>query len=110
MRRAKVLFKGAKAGLLTQHDDGTYTFQYNREYVLDPSRLAISLTMPKTETVYQSKYLFPFFFHLLPEGNNRQMVSHNLRIDLNDDFGLLLNTARVDTIGAVTVEKIEEPV
>ena len=110
MRRAKVKYKGETAGVLTQQDDGTYTFQYAREYLVDPSKLAISLTMPKTETTFQSKYLFPFFFHLLPEGTNRQAVCRNLRIDLNDDFGLLLNTASVDTIGAVTIEKIEEPV
>ena len=110
MRRAKVKYKGETAGILTQQDDGNYTYQYTREYLMDPSMLSISLTMPKTETTFQSKYLFPFFFHLLPEGTNREVVCRNLRIDLNDDFGLLLNTASVDTIGAVTIEKIEEPV
>jgi serine/threonine-protein kinase HipA len=39
---------------------------------------------------------------------NRQLQSRQLQIDENDDFGLLLATAQTDTIGAVTVQEIEE--
>ena len=38
---------------------------------------------------------------------NRQMQSQLLRIDPDDDFGILLATAQYDTIGAVTVKPIE---
>ena len=107
MRQAVVRYKGEKAGLLTQLDDGSFIFQYTPEWVLDQSKPPISLTLPKTAEPYRSDYLFPFFFHLLPEGTNRVVVSSNLRIDRDDDFGLLLNTAKTDTIGAVTIEKIE---
>ena len=110
MRQARVLHKGEIAGLLTQHDDGTFLFQYAREWIKDITKPAISLTMPKTEKEYRSEYLFPFFFHLLPEGTNREAVSRSLRIDSNDDLGLLLHTASIDTIGAITIEKIAQPV
>ncbi len=103
-----VLFKGVPAGILVQHDDGSFTFQYTKEWMNDTSKPAISLTLPKTENEYNSSYLLPFFFHLLPEGTNRQVITQNLRIDQDDDFGLLLNTAKVDTIGAVTITKMEE--
>ena len=44
---------------------------------------------------------------MLPEGSNKQVVCFHNRIDDNDAFGILLTTAVHDTIGAVTVEKIE---
>lgn len=110
MRQARVLYKGETAGWLSQHDDGTFLFQYAQEWMKDITKPPISLSMPKTESEYRSEYLFPFFFHLLPEGTNREVVCRNLRIDRNDDFGLLLQTARTDTIGAVTIEKVAQQV
>ena len=107
MRQARVIYKGQMAGLLTQQDDGSFIFRYTREWISDPAKPAISLTLPKTENPYQSEFLFPFFFHMLPEGTNRLLVTRDLRIDRDDDFGLLLHTARTDTIGAVTIEKVE---
>lgn len=62
--------------------------------------------MPLREKPYQSKVLFPFFFNMLSEGANRELQSQLLRIDKDDDFGILLATAQYDTIGAVTVKPI----
>ena len=45
---------------------------------------------------------------MLPEGSNKQVVCKLMRIDPDDYFGLLLTTAQNDTIGAVTVIKIEQ--
>ena len=47
------------------------------------------------------------FFHLLPEGNNRVQLCRAFRLDLEDDFGLLLQIAKHDTIGAITIQEIE---
>jgi len=110
MRQARVLYKGEVTGILIQHDDGTFSFRYADEWMKDSAKPPISLTIPKSNEEYRSEYLFPFFFHLLPEGTNREAVSSNLRIDRTDDFSLLLNTARFDTIGAVTIEKIDKPI
>lgn len=49
----------------------------------------------------------PPFFNMLSEGENRKLQSQLLHIDAADDFGILLATARYDTIGAVTVKPIE---
>jgi serine/threonine-protein kinase HipA len=46
------------------------------------------------------------FFHLLPEGANKQAVCKFKKIDPSDHFGILLNTAQFDTIGAITIEQI----
>ncbi len=106
MRQARIFFKGEEAGLLTQHDDGGFTYRYHDQWFVDAEKPPISLTLPKTEKEYHSEHLFPFFFNMLPEGANKQVVCTQMRIDTEDAFGLLLTTARYDTIGAVTVTKI----
>ena len=44
---------------------------------------------------------------MLPEGSNKQVVCKLNRLDKEDYFGLLITIAKHDTIGAVTVQKIE---
>jgi HipA-like protein len=107
MRRANILYKGGNAGVLTQHDDGSFTFSYNDSWMQDDSKPAISLTLPKSQKEYHSKYLFPFFYNMLPEGSNKQVICKMMRIDSSDYFGLLLTTAKNDTIGAVRVIKTQ---
>jgi serine/threonine-protein kinase HipA len=107
MRTAKITFKGTDAGTLTQHDDGTFTFAYREEWLIDTLQPAISLTFPKAQKVFHSKYLFPFFFNMLPEGSNKQVVCQLLKIDPDDYFGLLMAVAKNDTIGAVRVIKMQ---
>lgn len=107
MRRAGILYKGEEAGILTQHNDGAFTFRYHDAWMADNNKPGISLTLPKSRQEYHSKYLFPFFYHMLPEGSNKQVVCKLMRIDPDDSFGLLMTTAKTDTIGAVRVIKME---
>lgn len=44
---------------------------------------------------------------MLPEGHNKKVVCNAMRIDQTDHFGLLLNIAANDTIGAVRIIKID---
>lgn len=106
MRRAAILYKNKEAGVLTQHDNGTFTFKYGNSWISDDTKPAISLTFPKSQQEYHSEFLFPFFYNMLPEGSNKQIVCKLNRLDSNDYFGLLLTTAKNDTIGAVSVVKI----
>ena len=108
MRKAVILYKGEEAGILTQHDDGAFTYRYNDTWMADSSKPGISLTLPKSQQEYNSQYLFPFFYNMLPEGSNKQVVCNLMRIDPYDFFGLLVTTAQNDTIGAVRVLKIEQ--
>ena len=107
MRKAKILYKNQEAGMLIQHDNGSFTFTYDNSWINDITQPAISLTLPKSQQEYHSDFLFPFFYNMLPEGSNKQIVCKLNRLDLNDYFGLLLTTARNDTIGAIKVIKIE---
>jgi HipA-like protein len=107
MRKAKILYKNQEAGMLIQHDNGSFTFKYDNSWISDETKPAISLTLPKSQQEYHSDFLFPFFYNMLPEGSNKQIVCKLNRLDLNDYFGLLLTTAKNDTIGAIKVIKIE---
>lgn len=106
MRAANVLYKSDPAGILTQKDNGSFHFKYNEDWLSDPLKPAISLTLPKGQDEFYSETLFPFFYHLLPEGANKRIVCRTFKIDKDDEFGILLHTSKIDTIGAVTLQRI----
>ncbi len=106
MRIAEIYFNGILAGVLTEFSATEYTFRYYDDYLLNSSLPAISLTFPKTNQLYRSRSLFPFFFNMLSEGSNRKTQSRLLKIDENDHFGILLATAEYDTGGAITVKRL----
>lgn len=97
---------GILAGTLTEENRQRYVFRYEDNYFNDANKPGISLTLPKTQKEYSSEFLFPFFFNMLSEGVNRKLQSTQLRIDEEDNFGLLAATAQYDTIGAITVKPI----
>ncbi len=107
MRQAKVMYKNEEAGILKQLDSGAFVFRYHNHWFNAVDKPAISLTFPKSQQEFHSEHLFPFFYNLLPEGSNKQTVCFTMRIDKKDHFGLLLTTAKYDTIGAVRIVKIE---
>ena len=108
MREASVLFRDEEAGILTQHDDGSFTFCYHDAWLVDKDKPNISLTLPKIEQQFHSEFLFPFFYNMLPEGSNKQVVCKLNKIDTTDYFSLLMTTAKIDSIGAVRVIKIDK--
>lgn len=97
---------GVLAGILSEENRKSFVFRYDERYFNDNTKPAISLTLPKSKMEYTSQYLFPFFFNMLSEGVNRKLQSIQLKIDEEDNFGLLMATAQYDTIGAITVKPI----
>ncbi len=106
MRSAHVIFKNEVAGLLTQHDDGSFTFKYTADWVNDIRKPDISPTLPKRKEKYHSGQLFPFFFNMLPEGSNKQVVCQQNKVDADDYFSQLIITAGYDNIGAVRLTSL----
>ncbi len=106
MRSVEIYRNRELAGILTEQNAKSYSFRYTDSYYADPTKPAISLTLPKSQQEYQADHLFPFFFNMLSEGVNRKLQSRSLKIDEEDDFGLLAATARFDTIGAITVKPL----
>jgi HipA-like protein len=92
------------AGWLSKTDDQKYIFEYEENYFQDSNKAAVSLTLPKSQKLYYSDILFPFFYNMLSEGFNRALQSRSLQIDEKDFFELLKATCKYDTIGAITVK------
>ena len=107
MRRAKVYYKNIVAGILTETDDGEYTFQYEEDYVANYPGQFITFTMPVTEEPYKSNRLFPFFEGLIPEGWLLDIATKSWKINPNDKMGLLIACCR-ECIGAVSVIPLTE--
>lgn len=105
MRKAAIYYKDWLAGILTETDDGEYTFQYDEKYVLEHSKESITLTMPVSTKTYIEKRLFPFLEGLIPEGWLLDIASKNWKINHNDRMGLLLACCQ-NCIGAVSVQPI----
>jgi len=105
MRRANVFCRGILAGVLSKNNAG-YRFQYLPEYLSNSECPAISLSFPKQETAFESAVLFPFFFGLLAEGENKALQCRILKIDEDDHFTRLLKTCETETIGGVTIQEV----
>lgn len=107
MRQCEVYLHGIKVGNLTEDDSREFIFAYDKAYLLGEKREPVSLTLPLRAEPYRSPHLFSAFANMLSEGENRQIQSQLLRIDKEDDFGILLATCQFDTIGAITVKPLE---
>ncbi|MFV0555137.1 MAG: HipA N-terminal domain-containing protein [Mangrovibacterium sp.] len=106
MRRAGVYVNALQAGELRECADGSYEFEYAEDYFEDDACDAISLTLPKSQRLYRSEKLFPFFFNMLSEGKNRATLLKSYALNKRDFFGLLLSTAGFDTVGAVEIKPL----
>ena len=102
-RTAYVYIRNIFAGTLCETDLG-YSFSYDEDYLKAENASAVSLTLPLTEEVYNSRTLFPFFDGLIPEGWLLNVVSRNWKIDTKDRFGLLLIACK-DAIGNVSISE-----
>jgi serine/threonine-protein kinase HipA len=101
MRQARVYYKEAFAGTISEDDEG-YTFQYDKEYLSNTDSKPVSLTLLLKSEPYQSSILFPFFDGLIPEGWLLNIAVSSWKINLRDRFGLLITLCK-DCIGCVSV-------
>lgn len=106
MKTALIRFKGEKAGLLKETDEG-YEFCYDADYLASDSPVAVSLTLPLSDKPYKSTILFPFFDGLIPEGWLLNIAERNWKIRRHDRMALLLACCR-DCIGNVSVVPTED--
>jgi len=102
MPKVKIFDNDLLAGIL-EYDQKQYTFTYDEEFVYNSNTTAISLTLPKQKEPFVSAKLHPFFSGLLAEGSLKALQCKQLKIDEDDEFSRLIQTAKVDTIGAITI-------
>lgn len=100
LRTAEVFYKNKRAGYLYETEKG-YTFTYDDDFLKE--NISISVSLPPRKEPYESRELFPFFSGLLPEGWYLDLVVAKQKVERNNSFGILVSTAGVDTIGAVTI-------
>lgn len=108
VRFAGVYYNDRLAGIL-EKSGRSYRFTYDKEYLAAANSRPVSVTLPLRKERYESDILFPVFTNMLSEGANKRMQSRLLKIDENDYFGLLLATAKDDSIGPITIKEINEP-
>ena len=101
LRTAYVYVRNVYAGELSETDEG-YSFSYDKAYISQENPSAVSLTLPLTDSTYNSKVLFSFFDGLIPEGWLLNIVTRNWKLDQKDRFGLLLVACK-DCIGNVSI-------
>jgi len=107
MRQGKVFYQDHFAGIVTETNDGDFTFEYDQEYIQQFPNQFITFSMPVSEKVYRENRLFPFFEGLIPEGWLLEIASESWKINKNDRMGLLLACCK-NCIGAVSVEPVSE--
>lgn len=100
-RQGFVFVQNIYCGIIKETDSG-YEFEYAKEYLDSKNPLAVSLTLPLQNEIFESKTLFSFFDGLIPEGWLLNVVSKNWKIDQRDRFGLLLAACK-DSVGDVSV-------
>jgi len=99
-RKVEVFMFGKLAGTLEEEAD-RYLFTYSESYKGKP----ISLSMPTSIKVHESKILHPYFQSLTPEGWLKKRYSEIQKIDERDTFGFLIENGD-DLLGAITVKNI----
>jgi len=106
MKRAKVYMYDREAGVLVEDDNG-YHFSYFKSYLDSNDAEPVSLTLPLSTDEYLSKFLFPFFDGLIPEGWLLDIATKNWKLNERDRMSILLATCQ-DCIGAVSIEEIKD--
>ncbi|MFH2094666.1 MAG: HipA N-terminal domain-containing protein [Bacteroidota bacterium] len=101
MRKAEIIMHEIPAGELLENENG-YIFRYYEGYLKIQDAQPVSLTLPVSNKVYDSKVLFSFFDGLIPEGWLLDIAQKNWKINQRDRMGLLLACCH-DCIGAVRV-------
>ena len=104
-KTGKVFYKEIFAGVITEEENG-YKFQYDTGYLSNPDAKPVSLALPLRDKVYISNVLFPFFDGLIPEGWILDIAERNWKVNHRDRMELLLTFCK-ETIGAVSVERVE---
>ena len=105
--QAEIYYKEAIAGILTETNEGQYTFRYYKEYITKYPDQFITFSMPVTDRSYSENRLFSFFEGLIPEGWLLDIASKNWKINPNDRMGLLIACCQ-NCIGAVCVKPIPD--
>ena len=108
MRKENVYYGDVFAGQLVELAKGNYEFTYDDAFLADRETPPVSVNLPKSQKVYHSDKIFPFFTNMLPEGANRRALCRMRKVDENDFFGMLVMICGMDAIGKFVLKKPEK--
>lgn len=97
-----VWWDGARVGLLRIDENGDLEFVYDRAWLEDAAKPAVSFSLPKRPDPFNRRESRPFFAGLLPEEAQRDAVAHALGVSKANDFRLLERLGG-DVAGALTL-------
>jgi serine/threonine-protein kinase HipA len=101
-RALSVWWNGAAVGTLQLNEHGEMRFAYSADWLSDPSRPAISFSLPKREEPFKQRQCRPFFAGLLPEESQRDVIAGALGISRRNDFAFL-EALGGDVAGAISL-------
>lgn len=90
------------AGALAIDDDGNMSFTYSAAWLADPTRPALSHSLPKQREPFERRRARPFFAGFLPEEAQKEGAARALGLSKGNDFGLL-DALGGDIAGALTL-------
>jgi len=83
-----VFMANVKVGLLNQSKGGTLSFQYDENYIAN-NGMAISLSMPLSQSSYDNEITKAFFSGMLPDETPRRNLARFLGVSEKNSFALL---------------------
>lgn len=89
-------------GVLRIDVHGDLEFIYDAAWVTDPTKRAISISLPKRDAPFDRRETRPFFAGLLPDEGQRHLVARVLGVSEHNDFRLLERLGG-DVAGALTL-------
>ncbi len=102
IKSLSVWWEGALVGALEIDEHGDLAFTYDGDWLADPRKLAISVSLPKRSEAFNRRQTRPFFAGLLPEEGQREAVARALGVSKANDFRLLERLGG-DVAGALTL-------
>ncbi len=107
----EVSLAGEPVGTLERRGPERYRFRYAPETVerYEPGSIVLSVSMPVRTEPYTPSECRPFFEGLLPEGAIRETIAKNLRLSVDNGFGLL-EALGMECAGAVALTVPDEDV
>ena len=98
----RVWWEDSSVGVLQIDEHGDLDFAYDAAWVADPTRRAISMSLPKQDKPFGRRETRPFFAGLLPDEGQRDLVARVLGVSKTNDFRLLERLGG-DVAGALTL-------
>lgn len=108
MQTLEVYFQTMPVGMLQVNKAQQLSFQYQQDYLANPSAMPISLALPLQSAPFQHETTRAFFANLLPEGQVRARLSRILGINSTNDFGLLAALGS-EMAGALSLRDPQQP-